>query len=145
MQHPRQGRQEGQILCITARPIGQNEGQRPVPNPKGQGCDPLFHWGKPQHETAELGGNKQTRPGSRASRSIFSYLQSDLHLAENLPITLRGRREPPGQKQHLPHPPVEDLTHMQNDTQEAGEKCILTGSGYGAGAGCTKVYGEEDQ
>ncbi|MED6256259.1 hypothetical protein ATANTOWER_022695, partial [Ataeniobius toweri] len=29
-----------------------------------QGCDPLIHWGKPQHETAELGGNKQTHPSS---------------------------------------------------------------------------------
>ncbi|MED6265648.1 hypothetical protein CHARACLAT_027685, partial [Characodon lateralis] len=33
---------------------------RPIPNPKAQGYDPLIHWGKPQHETAELGGNKQT-------------------------------------------------------------------------------------
>ncbi|MEQ2314723.1 hypothetical protein AMECASPLE_015041 [Ameca splendens] len=35
-----------------------------VPNPKAQGCDPFYHWGKPQHETAELGGNKQTHLSS---------------------------------------------------------------------------------
>ncbi|MEQ2220883.1 hypothetical protein ILYODFUR_010131 [Ilyodon furcidens] len=51
MQHPRHGRQEGHVLR-----------QRPVPKPKTQRCDPLIHWGKPQHETAELGGNKQTHP-----------------------------------------------------------------------------------
>ncbi|KAK5618305.1 hypothetical protein CRENBAI_019788 [Crenichthys baileyi] len=62
IQHPRQGRQEGRVLCTTARPIGRNNSQRPVPNLKAQGCDPLIHWGKPQHETAELGGNKQTHP-----------------------------------------------------------------------------------
>ncbi|KAK5605584.1 hypothetical protein CRENBAI_009770 [Crenichthys baileyi] len=38
----------------------RNNSQRPIPNTKAQGCDPLIHWGKPQHETAELGGNKQT-------------------------------------------------------------------------------------
>ncbi|MEQ2300800.1 hypothetical protein AMECASPLE_029635 [Ameca splendens] len=43
----------------AAHPIGM---PRPVPNPKAQGCDSLIHWGKPQHETAELGGNKQTHP-----------------------------------------------------------------------------------
>ncbi|MEQ2180026.1 hypothetical protein GOODEAATRI_031327 [Goodea atripinnis] len=53
------GCQEGRLLRITTRPIGRNDSQRPVPNPKAQGCDPLIHWGKPQHETAELGGNKQ--------------------------------------------------------------------------------------
>ncbi|MED6272846.1 hypothetical protein CHARACLAT_000871 [Characodon lateralis] len=42
-----------------------------------------------------------------------------------------------------------DLTHMQNDTQEAGEKFnkfILTGSGYGAGTRTryTKLCGKED-
>ncbi|KAK5611597.1 hypothetical protein CRENBAI_014380 [Crenichthys baileyi] len=40
--------------------IGRNDSQRPIPNTKAQGCDPLIHWAKPQHETAELGGNKQT-------------------------------------------------------------------------------------
>ncbi|KAK5603240.1 Calmodulin-regulated spectrin-associated protein 1-B [Crenichthys baileyi] len=49
-------------LRTTARPIGSNDSQRPIPNPKAQGCDLLIHWGKPQHETAELGGNKQTHP-----------------------------------------------------------------------------------
>ncbi|KAK5603272.1 hypothetical protein CRENBAI_011296 [Crenichthys baileyi] len=48
IQHPRQGRLEG-----------RNDSQRPVRNLKAQGCDPLIHWGKPQHKTAELGGNKQ--------------------------------------------------------------------------------------
>ncbi|KAK5608780.1 hypothetical protein CRENBAI_020273 [Crenichthys baileyi] len=47
-------------LRTTAQPIGRNDGQRPVPNPKAQGCNPFIHWGKPQHEMAELGGNKQT-------------------------------------------------------------------------------------
>ncbi|MEQ2239224.1 hypothetical protein ILYODFUR_002312 [Ilyodon furcidens] len=65
MQHPRHGCQEGQVLCTTTRPTGQNDSQRPVPNPKAQGCVPLIHWGKPQHETAELGGNKQILPSSR--------------------------------------------------------------------------------
>ncbi|MED6249006.1 hypothetical protein ATANTOWER_008095, partial [Ataeniobius toweri] len=60
IQHPRQGHQEGRVLRTTARPVGRNDSQRPIPNPKAQGCDPLIHWGKPQHETAELGGNKQT-------------------------------------------------------------------------------------
>ncbi|MEQ2226447.1 hypothetical protein ILYODFUR_027576 [Ilyodon furcidens] len=58
IQHPRQGHQEGRVLRTTARPVGRNDSQRPIPNPKAQGCDPLIHWGKPQHETAELGGNK---------------------------------------------------------------------------------------
>ncbi|KAK5598828.1 hypothetical protein CRENBAI_003691 [Crenichthys baileyi] len=31
-----------------------------IASPKAQGCDPLIHWGKPRHEMAELGGNKQT-------------------------------------------------------------------------------------
>ncbi|KAK5619153.1 hypothetical protein CRENBAI_024058 [Crenichthys baileyi] len=62
--HPRQGRQEGQVLHSTARLVSQNDSQRPVPNPKAQGCDPLIHWGKPQHEMAELGGNRQTHPSS---------------------------------------------------------------------------------
>ncbi|MED6246805.1 hypothetical protein ATANTOWER_023891 [Ataeniobius toweri] len=67
IQHPRQGRQEGRVLRTTTRPVGRNDSQRPVPNPKAQGCDPLIHWGKPQHETAELGGNKQTHPSPRLS------------------------------------------------------------------------------
>ncbi|KAK5605496.1 hypothetical protein CRENBAI_011381 [Crenichthys baileyi] len=41
---------------------GRNVSQRPVPNPKAQECDPLIHWGKPHHKTAELWGNKQTHP-----------------------------------------------------------------------------------
>ncbi|MEQ2254889.1 Phosphatidylinositol 4-kinase type 2-alpha [Ilyodon furcidens] len=64
IQHPRQGRQECRVLRTTTRPLGRNDSRRPVPNPKAQGCDPLIHWGKPQHETAELGGNKQTHPSS---------------------------------------------------------------------------------
>ncbi|KAK5604790.1 hypothetical protein CRENBAI_010324 [Crenichthys baileyi] len=60
--HPRQDHQEGRVLRTTARPIGRNDSQRPVPNLTAQECDPLIHWGKPQHETAELGGNKQTHP-----------------------------------------------------------------------------------
>ncbi|KAK5599724.1 hypothetical protein CRENBAI_016759 [Crenichthys baileyi] len=60
IQHPRQGHQEGRVLCTTAWPVGRNDSQRHIPNTKAQGCDPLIHWGKPQHETAELGGNKQT-------------------------------------------------------------------------------------
>ncbi|KAK5608352.1 hypothetical protein CRENBAI_000292 [Crenichthys baileyi] len=36
--------------------------QRPIPNPKAQGCDSLIHWGKPQYKTAELGVSKQTQP-----------------------------------------------------------------------------------
>ncbi|MEQ2312491.1 hypothetical protein AMECASPLE_031590 [Ameca splendens] len=51
-----------QVLHNTAGPVGRNDSQRPVPNPKAQGSDPLIHWGKPQHEMAELGGNKQTHP-----------------------------------------------------------------------------------
>ncbi|KAK5603207.1 hypothetical protein CRENBAI_012586, partial [Crenichthys baileyi] len=35
---------------------------RPIASLKAQGCGPLIHWGKPQHETAELGGNKHTHP-----------------------------------------------------------------------------------
>ncbi|MEQ2248622.1 hypothetical protein ILYODFUR_020846 [Ilyodon furcidens] len=62
IQHPRQVRQEGRVLHTTARPVGQNDSQRPVPNSKAQGCDPVIHWGKPQHEMAQLGGNKQTHP-----------------------------------------------------------------------------------
>ncbi|MEQ2246007.1 hypothetical protein ILYODFUR_033873 [Ilyodon furcidens] len=44
--------------CSACRP------KRTIPNPKAQGCDPLIHWGQLQHETAELGGNKQTYPSS---------------------------------------------------------------------------------
>ncbi|MEQ2296638.1 hypothetical protein AMECASPLE_026681, partial [Ameca splendens] len=47
-------------LCSPTVAPGQK--LSPVPNPKAQGCYPLIHWGKPQHETAELGGNKQTHP-----------------------------------------------------------------------------------
>ncbi|MEQ2246189.1 hypothetical protein ILYODFUR_035668 [Ilyodon furcidens] len=54
IQHPRQGRQEGRVLSNIARPVGRNDSQRPVLNPEAQG--------KPQHETAELGRNKQTHP-----------------------------------------------------------------------------------
>ncbi|MEQ2285756.1 hypothetical protein AMECASPLE_035145 [Ameca splendens] len=60
IQHPGQGRQEGRVLCTTACPVGRNDSQRPVPNPKMQGYDPLIHWGKPQHKTVSLpagGGN----------------------------------------------------------------------------------------
>ncbi|MED6261647.1 hypothetical protein ATANTOWER_007983 [Ataeniobius toweri] len=59
-----QGRHKGRVLRTTAWPVGQKDGQKPVPNPMAQGCDPLINWGKPQHETAELGGNKQTHPSS---------------------------------------------------------------------------------
>ncbi|MEQ2236593.1 hypothetical protein ILYODFUR_014338 [Ilyodon furcidens] len=59
---PDKGRQEGRVLCTTTRPIGRDDSQRPVSNPKAQGCDPLIHCGKPQHETVELRGNKQTHP-----------------------------------------------------------------------------------
>ncbi|MEQ2247847.1 hypothetical protein ILYODFUR_013261 [Ilyodon furcidens] len=62
IQHPRQGCQEGWVLRTTSRPVGRNDTQRPVP--KVHGCDPLIQWGKPQQETAELGGNKQTHPSS---------------------------------------------------------------------------------
>ncbi|MEQ2226567.1 hypothetical protein ILYODFUR_028679 [Ilyodon furcidens] len=62
MQHPRQGRREGRVLRTTARPIGRNDSLTPVPDPKVQECDPLIHRCKPQHEMAELGGNKQTHP-----------------------------------------------------------------------------------
>ncbi|MEQ2228406.1 hypothetical protein ILYODFUR_008454 [Ilyodon furcidens] len=64
MQHPQQGCQEGRVLRTTAQLIDQNKIQRLVPNPKAQGCNPLIHLAKPQHETAKLGGNKQTHPSS---------------------------------------------------------------------------------
>ncbi|KAK5608795.1 hypothetical protein CRENBAI_020077 [Crenichthys baileyi] len=60
IQHPRQGHQEGRVLRTTTWPVGRNDSQRPIPNQKAQGCDPLIHWGKPKHGTAEKGGNKQT-------------------------------------------------------------------------------------
>ncbi|MEQ2234538.1 hypothetical protein ILYODFUR_032682 [Ilyodon furcidens] len=59
MQHPRQGHHEGLVLCITTRPVGRNNSQRPVSYPKVQGCNPLVHRGKLQHETTELGGPPQ--------------------------------------------------------------------------------------
>ncbi|MEQ2230773.1 hypothetical protein ILYODFUR_032853 [Ilyodon furcidens] len=67
IQHPRQGRQEGRVLRTTARPVGRNDSQRPVPNSKAEGCDPLIHWGKPQHETAELGATSKPTPAHRLS------------------------------------------------------------------------------
>ncbi|KAK5621984.1 hypothetical protein CRENBAI_013335 [Crenichthys baileyi] len=48
--------------ALPPQPVGRNDSQGPVPNPKAQECDPLIHWGKPQHETSELRGNKQTHP-----------------------------------------------------------------------------------
>ncbi|MED6243624.1 hypothetical protein ATANTOWER_023720 [Ataeniobius toweri] len=65
IQHPRQGHQEGRLLRTTTRPVGRNDSQRPVPNPKVQGCARLIHWGKPQHETAELG--QQANPPQPAA------------------------------------------------------------------------------
>ncbi|MEQ2242559.1 hypothetical protein ILYODFUR_037023 [Ilyodon furcidens] len=63
LQHPRQGCQErGRVLRSTARPVGLNDSQRPVPNPKAQGCDPPIHWGKPQHKTAEWGATSKPTP-----------------------------------------------------------------------------------
>ncbi|MED6247953.1 hypothetical protein ATANTOWER_022080 [Ataeniobius toweri] len=62
VQHPRQGRQEGLVLCTTAWPTGRNNSNRPLPDLKVQGCDPLIHRGKPQNEMVELGGDKQTHP-----------------------------------------------------------------------------------
>ncbi|MED6265589.1 hypothetical protein CHARACLAT_026992 [Characodon lateralis] len=62
MQHSQQGHQEDRVLRTTAHSIGQNDSQRPGPNPKAQGCDPLIHWGKPQHETAELGAKSKPTP-----------------------------------------------------------------------------------
>ncbi|KAK5617531.1 Paired box protein Pax-2a, partial [Crenichthys baileyi] len=56
--NPDLGPSVSQSYPVDAR--GRNDSQRPIPNTKAQGCDPLIHWGKPQHETAELGGNKQT-------------------------------------------------------------------------------------
>ncbi|KAK5616133.1 hypothetical protein CRENBAI_017142 [Crenichthys baileyi] len=61
---PDRDAKNGRVLCTTTRLVSRNDSQRPVPNPKAQGCDPLIHWGKPQHETAELGGNKQTHPST---------------------------------------------------------------------------------
>ncbi|KAK5605508.1 hypothetical protein CRENBAI_011220, partial [Crenichthys baileyi] len=47
-------------LCVQFCPASQ---EPPFPTAsEAQGCDPLIHWGKPQHETAELVGNKQTHP-----------------------------------------------------------------------------------
>ncbi|MEQ2251667.1 hypothetical protein ILYODFUR_013506 [Ilyodon furcidens] len=60
VQHTHQGCQEGWVLCTTAWPVGRNNSQRPLPNPKVQRCNPLIHRDKPQHETLELGGNKHS-------------------------------------------------------------------------------------
>ncbi|MED6265678.1 hypothetical protein CHARACLAT_027979 [Characodon lateralis] len=62
VQHPPQKCHEGQVLCITGWPVGLNNSQRPRRNMKGQGCNPLIHQGKPQHEVTELGGGTQTHP-----------------------------------------------------------------------------------
>ncbi|KAK5618074.1 hypothetical protein CRENBAI_022736 [Crenichthys baileyi] len=35
---------------------------------QAQGCNPLIHWGKPQHETAELGATSKPTPARRLSR-----------------------------------------------------------------------------
>ncbi|MED6271561.1 hypothetical protein CHARACLAT_021549 [Characodon lateralis] len=59
-------KQEGWVLRTTARPVGRNDSQTTVPDPKGQGCGPLIHRGKPQHETSELGG-KQANPTQATS------------------------------------------------------------------------------
>ncbi|MEQ2282134.1 hypothetical protein AMECASPLE_037343 [Ameca splendens] len=76
MQH--QGRQEGRVLRTTTRPVGQNDSQRPVPDLKAQGCDPLIHRSKPQHETAELGVNKQTHLPDPLCTSPLWFPQQDL-------------------------------------------------------------------
>ncbi|MED6284131.1 Formin-like protein 1 [Characodon lateralis] len=55
MQHPRQGRQEGRVLCTTGRPVGRNYSQRAVPDPKVRGCNFSSTGVNPNMaETAEL-------------------------------------------------------------------------------------------
>ncbi|MED6273587.1 hypothetical protein CHARACLAT_007964 [Characodon lateralis] len=130
IQHPRQGRQEVQVLRTTARTIGQHDSQRPVPNPKAQGCDPLINWGKPQHKTTELGGNKQTHPSplplpvgcSRVEESRASFkrwvpeptlcVEVVGPLGDGLAYlvrvwpgrVLRGATQPPGALRRVPTP-----------------------------------------
>ncbi|MEQ2293377.1 hypothetical protein AMECASPLE_032698 [Ameca splendens] len=58
---PLTGMQEG-LFHSAAQRVGQNNLQRPSHNPKEPGCNPFIQWGKPQHETAKLGGNKQMHP-----------------------------------------------------------------------------------
>ncbi|MEQ2283773.1 Protein Wnt-2b [Ameca splendens] len=50
------------VLSTAARPVGQNDSQRPVPNPKAQGCDPLIDWGKHQHKTVNWGQQANPHP-----------------------------------------------------------------------------------
>ncbi|MEQ2229995.1 hypothetical protein ILYODFUR_024754 [Ilyodon furcidens] len=107
---PQQGRRAGWVLRTAARPVGQNDSQRSVPDPNAQGCKPLIHWGKPQHETAELRGNKQTHPsspplpaglGSRAHAVRGGEPDYFLAISLNLPHKLRLL---PPQRGHIPRP-----------------------------------------
>ena len=52
------------VLCTAVRPISQNTRERPIPDPKAQGGDPLVHRGKLQHMAAELGSYKQAHTSS---------------------------------------------------------------------------------
>ncbi|MEQ2220723.1 Kinesin heavy chain isoform 5C [Ilyodon furcidens] len=59
--------------------------------PEAQGCDPLIHWSKPQHETAELGGNKQTHLCSLPLPTGHSRVEeSPASLEEMASIVVRG-------------------------------------------------------
>ncbi|KAK7889103.1 hypothetical protein WMY93_024663 [Mugilogobius chulae] len=59
VQYPSQGLQQGRVLCPLVWPVGCHNSQRPVPNPKAQGRDPLVYWGELQHMAVELWGYEQ--------------------------------------------------------------------------------------
>ncbi|KAK7877097.1 hypothetical protein WMY93_032177 [Mugilogobius chulae] len=64
VQYPSQGLQEGRVLCTVVWPVGCHNGERPVPDPKAQGRDPLVYWGELQHMAAELWGYEQAHTRS---------------------------------------------------------------------------------
>ncbi|MEQ2304785.1 hypothetical protein AMECASPLE_030928 [Ameca splendens] len=79
---PTRDAKKGRVLRIAAWPVGRNNSQRPLPDPKGQGCNPLIHQGKHQHETSELGGNKQTNASPPPLSAGNSMVEDNANLFE---------------------------------------------------------------
>uniref|UniRef100_A0A3P8UPE1 Protein kinase domain-containing protein n=1 Tax=Cynoglossus semilaevis TaxID=244447 RepID=A0A3P8UPE1_CYNSE len=56
VQYPSQCLQEGRVFYTAIRPVGRNNSETPVPDPKAQGSDPLAQWG--ELTTGKLGSYK---------------------------------------------------------------------------------------
>ncbi|MEQ2249732.1 hypothetical protein ILYODFUR_032270 [Ilyodon furcidens] len=80
----RDAKMAGYSAPLVRSTIGRNNSQRPLPDLKVQGCDPLIHPGKSQHKMTELRCGKQTHPGLPSLPACHSRVEESPTLLKEL-------------------------------------------------------------